>query len=159
MNFFKTLAMVELVGVGMACESIGADSKDTKPDLQKKIEESKKIFVNLPDATPFDSDPKLRALYLHEYQAGYINIVAELYLKPDFRFDFKKGVKEADFKASTQGWSHGTMKALKDHPEKLKITPAGVTPAVDITNFSGIYRKTDKGLYIESSKAGLDIQH
>lgn len=152
MNLFRILVMIGLVGVGIVSGE-SADTNNSMLDLKQRIEGSKKIFVSLPAITPFDSVPKLRELYLEQYQAGYRNVVAELHLDPDFRFDFKKGVTEPVFKAVTQGWSDGTMKALKDHPEKVKVCPT-----IYKTDIKGILPASDKGLYIDPSKAGVNVQ-
>jgi hypothetical protein len=153
MNFFKTLAMVGLVGVSVVYgESV--DTNNPKQDSQQRIEESKKIFVYLPTSTPFDSDPKLRDIYLKQYQAGYRNIVADL--KPSqFPENLFKDhhMTERIFNVYIQGWNDGTGKALKDHPEKMQVCPT-----IYKTDIRGLLSSPDTGLYIDSSKAGVNIQ-
>ena len=152
MNFKKGLLLL-LVGVGVAYGE-GSDTNNPIQDLQQKIDESKKIAVTLPTTTPFDSDPKLRDIYLDQYQAGYRNIVADLKL---FQFpeNFFKDhhMSERIFNVYMQGWVDGTSKALKDHPEK-----APVYPTIDKTGSERISPTPDTGLYIDSSKARVNIQ-
>ena len=153
MNPFRTLAMVGLLGVGMVYGE-SADTNGTLLDLQRKIEESKKIAVTLPATTPFDSDPKLRDIYLDQYQAGYRNIVADLKLI-QFPENFFKDhhMTERIFNVYMQGWRDGTSKALKDHPEKVPVYPT-----IHKTGSERILTTPDTGLYIDSSKAGVNIE-
>lgn len=60
---------------------------------------------------------------------------------------------ERIFNVYMQGWSDGTVKALKDHPEK-----APVYPTIYKTDSSGVLSKPDTGLYVDPSKAGVNIQ-
>jgi hypothetical protein len=153
MNLFKTLAMVGLVGVGVVYGE-DADTNNPWQDFQQKIEESKKIFVCLPTSTPFDSDPKLRDIYLDQYQAGYRNIVADLKLSLFPEIFFKDHhMTERIFNVYIQGWNDGTGKALKDHPEKMQVCPT-----IYKTDIRGLLSSPDTGLYIDSSKAGVNIQ-
>ena len=127
MNLFKTIAMVGLVGVGMAYgenESSNAASNASLDELNKKstpvvrdimlerLQAAKKLPVPIPPTTPYDSDSKKKSVYLEEYQRGYRSILAAVDI------GCHMGVMGETFSAYQDGWTDGIKAGKKDHPEK-----------------------------------------
>ena len=128
MNFFKTLAIVGVMGVGMVYGEEGSSNSKSSNSLDKsnrslitaeqddtikRLQAAKKLPVPLPPTTPYDSDPKKRSVYLEEYQSGYRTILAAV------EVDCHMGVKGETFHAYQDGWLDGKHAGIKDHPEKL----------------------------------------
>ena len=78
----------------------------------QRIEGVRKSDIPLPKVTPYDSDPKARAVYLEEYSAAYRLVLAEV------MGDCHMAVKGSYENAVRDGWRDGKKAAMQTYPEK-----------------------------------------
>lgn len=161
MKLSKTFLMVGLLL--MACFEYGQEAKEKAQDIKpkptrKQIQESNKISVSLPLTTPFDSDPKAKAPYLDNYQKAYRYFTAGL----DFqKMDFHYGAEKSLFNAYLQGQKDGISQAVRNQMKDLIFHGSSKSYTKEIaTPISGRGRwfNYDTGLYIDSSKANVQIK-
>jgi hypothetical protein len=112
-NFLRHLLVGLMFGLWADVAPCG-DSEVHPPDsISERIEAAQKIPVPQPKTTPYDSDPKAKAIYTEEYIKAYRLILAAVMV------DCHMGVKGPYEKAFQDGWVDGRKTAMKDHPEKV----------------------------------------
>jgi len=116
-TYMRRLTFYLLVGTVLglfASEAVCADSEVSQLDpLIKRIKAAQKIIVPEPLNTPYDSDPKAKAIYTEEYIKAYRLILAAVMV------DCHLGVKGPYEKAFEDGWVDGQNTAMKRHPNKV----------------------------------------
>lgn len=122
---------------------------------QEQIRKSQNIPALLPPTTPFDSDPKAKAVYLENYQTAYRYFLAGL----DYQgMDFPD---KSLFKAYLQGQKDGISQALRDQMKDLIFHPSSkdYTGRIATPERSRVpWINSDAGLYIDASKADVHIK-
>ena len=158
----KLFKIVQMVGfLSMASLACGQEEKaqeiKSKPP-QKQMQESKEIPVPLPPTTPFGSDPKARAVYLENYQTAYRYFMASLNYQG---MDSHCGAEKSLFTAYLQGQKDGISQAVRDQMKDLIFRGSSKDYTKWIATPEGgrvPWINSDTGLYIDSSKAGLNIK-
>jgi len=131
-----------------------AQAIKSKP-TQEQIREAQKIPAPLPPTTPFDSDPKAKAVYLENYQTAYRYFMAGL----DYQgMDFPD---KSLFKAYLQGQKDGISQAVRDQMKGLIFYGSSKDYTKRIVTPEGgrvQWINSDTGLYIDASKANVQIK-
>ncbi len=93
-------------------------------DVIARIELARKLEVPVPKATPYDSDPKAREIYLEEYTKAYRLVVAEVVVGCHMTVNGR-------YKAAMQdGWNDGRRAAMRRYPEKAAKLGSSLESAV-----------------------------